>query len=277
MLYFGIVSVGPIVSGTLGTSFGTLPCEKYKDEKETEEDNAKKQNTKLSDETDKYYQTRIDRCTRLKGIHDMEYTAFIFDIVIGFICGLIGLFHLFDLKKDFVSKTGLIGLICGVVGFVFTFVYVIFNGIVFTSKYSGEVERDENGAYAERVDGKSGFYKCLYSDDSGDRYGGRAKVSDLNKKQYNYKKDFYSGVPQTCITDSYSGKCKDLVSDPEFNDASSIYSTCKFLYYPAETEITNKDKFDRFLTTLILSLIVCLANIGLALFGFLLFRTPSDF
>ena len=77
----------------------------------------------------------------------MEYTAFIFDIVIGFICGLIGLFHLFDLKKDFVSKTGLIGFICGVIGFVFTFVYVIFNGIVFTSKYSGVVERDENGAY----------------------------------------------------------------------------------------------------------------------------------
>ncbi|MBQ3642765.1 oligosaccharide flippase family protein, partial [bacterium] len=32
-----------------------------------------------------------------------------------------------------------------------------------------------------------------------------------------------------------------------------------------------------FLTALILSLIVCLANIGLALFGFLLFRNPSDF
>ena len=271
------LSVGPIISGTLGTSLGTLPCEKYKDEKETAEDNAKKANTKLSDERDKYYQSQIDCCTRLKGIHDMEYTAFIFDIVIGFICGLIGLFHLFDLKKDFVSKTGLIGFICGVIGFVFTFVYVIFNGIVFTSKYSGEVERDENGAYAERVDGKSNYYKCLYSDDSGDRYGGRAKVSDLNKKQYNYKKDFYSGVSTTCITSSYSYKCTGHVSDPEFDDASSKYSTCKFLYYIAETGITNKDKFDRFLTTLILSLIVCLANIGLALFGFLLFRTPSDF
>ena len=41
--------------------------------------------------------------------------------------------------------------------------------------------------------------------------------------------------------------------------------------------IENKDLSDRFLTALILSLIVGLANIGLALFGFLLFRTPGDF
>ena len=52
---------------------------------------------------------------------------------------------------------------------------------------------------------------------------------------------------------------------------------CKNIYAPQITSITNKDLFDRFLTALILSLIVCLANIGLALFGFLLFRTPSDF
>ena len=31
------------------------------------------------------------------------------------------------------------------------------------------------------------------------------------------------------------------------------------------------------LTTLILSLVVCLANIGIALFGFLLFKTPGEF
>ena len=68
-------------------------------------------------------------------MHDMEYTSFIFDIVIGFVCGLIGLLQLFDHKKEFISNTGLIGLICGVVGFVLTFVYVIFNGLVYTTVY----------------------------------------------------------------------------------------------------------------------------------------------
>ena len=50
-------------------------------------------------------------------------------------------------------------------------------------------------------------------------------------------------------------------------------NACKFLYESnAQIEITNKDKFDRFLTALILSLFICVAKIGLALFGFLLFK-----
>ena len=52
---------------------------------------------------------------------------------------------------------------------------------------------------------------------------------------------------------------------------------CPFLYLEEEDGVSNKDMFDRFLTALILSLVVCLANIGLALFGFLLFRTPGEF
>ena len=52
---------------------------------------------------------------------------------------------------------------------------------------------------------------------------------------------------------------------------------CPYLYVSEQGDIANQDLYDRFLTTLILSLVVCLANIGLALFGFLLFRTPGDF
>ncbi len=56
------------------------------------------------------------------------------------------------------------------------------------------------------------------------------------------------------------------------------YASCKYLYAnDLQTGVTNKDISDRFLTTLLLSLFVCLANIGLAIFGFLLFRTPTEF
>ena len=80
----------------------------------------------------------------------MEYTSFIFDIIIGFVCGLIGLLHLFGLKKDFVSNTGLIGLICGIIGFIFTLVYVIFNGLVYTTVYlnNGPAIYKRDGDYA---------------------------------------------------------------------------------------------------------------------------------
>ena len=193
ILVFTIInlSVGPIINGkvsifNMGSNLGTFNCKRYKDLYDDDKDAHD-----LTDEEKKTWTSQIDACERAKGMHDMEYTAFIFDIVIGFVCGLIGLLHLFDLKKDFVSNTGLIGLCCGIVGFVLTFVYVIFNGIVFTGKYSGVIKRDSDGAFAERIDGQNGFYECLYYDDSGDAYAGYAKFSDLNKKQYNYKKDFH--------------------------------------------------------------------------------------
>ena len=274
------LSIGPVINkavgvgnsnlqNVLGYPWATANCEYLKDRK----DGA----TNCDDACKKYWDSQIDYCTRAKGMHDMEYTAFIFDIVIGFVCGLIGLLHLFDLKKDFVSNTGLIGLICGIIGFVLTFVYVIFNGIVFTGQYSGEYERDGDGVFAEAQ--SDGSFKCLYYDDSGDFFAGRAKFSDLNKKQYNYKHKFYDGVD--------TGTCEDngnwiiCCSNQEKITTSSCSApattACSKLYAEEIDSITNKDIFDRFLTALILSLVVCLANIGLALFGFLLFRTPSDF
>ena len=259
------LSVGPIVNKVVGNDLGTQNCERWKDLKDRETTDVNKEDK----------QSQADKCTRTKGMHDMEYTAFIFDIVIGFICGLIGLLHLFEVKKEFVSTTGLIGLICGVIGFVLTFVYVIFNGIVFTSNYTDVYERDGDGVFAEQITGSR--YKCLYYDDSGNHYAGRAKISDLNKKQYNYKHKFYDGIDDNCIDtgENWIALCRN---QPEYTaSGGSPPNSCSKLYAKAITEIENKDKFDRFLTALILSLVVCLANIGLALFGFLLFRTPGDF
>ena len=135
------LSIGQVVNKVVGETdfgsdeveWGTANCARYKDSKESTNDEDK----------NKLIQSGIDACERLKGMHDMEYTSFIFDIVIGFICGLLGLFHLFELKKEFVPKTGLIGFACGIIGFMLSFVYVIFNGIVFTSKYSGVPEREK--------------------------------------------------------------------------------------------------------------------------------------
>ena len=216
----------------------------------------------------------------MKGMHDMEYTSFIFDIVIGFICGLLGLLHLFEVKKDFVSNTGLIGLICGIVGFALTFIYVIFNGLVFTGKYSGNEERESDGHFAEKI-GTTSEYKCVGSYDNEDAFSGYAKYSDRNKKQYNYKKDFYGeNFDRSCICELLSAcTTSDSIDSAQISVqcTSFSFSNCKYIYAPAETENTNKDIFDRFLTTLILSLVVRSANIGSALFGFLLFRTPGDF
>ena len=221
----------------------------------------------------------------MKAMHDMEYTSFIFDIIIGFVCSLLGLFHLFDIKKDFIKYTGLIGLGCGFVGFIFTFIYVIYNGLVFTNKYSGVVERESEGYFAER-NGISGTteYKCFSSSDKENIFSGYAKFSDMNKKQYNYQKNFYDNVESYCICEELFRLCSG--SDTfDLTDYTSSYlctsdiltNDCKYIYAEEIKENTNRDKFDRILTALILSLFVCLANIGLGFFGFLLFRTPDEF
>ena len=222
-------------------------------------------------------------------MHDMEYTAFIFDIVIGFVCGLIGLLHLFELKKEFISNTGLIGLGCGVVGFVLTFVYVIFNGLVYTNYDTSKYKIDGDGAFAE-LEGNR--YKCLYYDDKAlNIHSFYAKYSDLGKKQYNYNKGLEEDLekvhdcrrsPSLCIDTSASPYIlgKEYYEPGVVIHDSDNNKDCQFLYTNEDLTtlgIENKDISDRFLTALILSIFVCLANIGLALFGFLLFRAPSDF
>jgi len=173
------LSIGPIISGALKgitqDDIGTLNCAKRKDDWDNADDSGQ-----YNDDELKYqFQYLYDACIRKKGMHDMEYTSFIFDIVIGFVCGLIGLLHLFDLKKDFVSNTGLIGLICGVIGFVLTFVYVIFNGLVYTTVYvmdeaasNGVIKRDGDYVIAEK-DGTN--FKCLYFDHEKNIYSKYAK------------------------------------------------------------------------------------------------------
>ena len=282
------LSIGPIVSGAVKNininpfqgGFGTLNCEKEKDDW----DRAKDGNTKTDDQIKYDEEYEYNACIREKGMHDMEYTAFIFDIVIGFVCGLLGLLHLFDLKKDFVSNTGLIGLICGIIGFALTFVYVIFNGLVYTTVYiesSSYYKRDGDYVFAEKEGDK---YKCLYFDDANNGNSKYAKLNDIGKQQYNYEKDALSNVGNCRLDLSSKDSGHDYVEDCaaqetiELISSSSDYAGCEKLYIDhIFSGIENKDLSDRFLTTLILSLIVCLASIGLALFGFLLFRTPGDF
>ena len=62
-----------------------------------------------------------------------------------------------------------------------------------------------------------------------------------------------------------------------YDEEIDVALVCPYLFLNEMEGVSNKDIFNRFLTALILSLVVCLTNIGLALFGFLLFRTPGEF
>ena len=267
------ISVGPFTSGTLSSYWATANCEYLSDEY----DKAKDDPTRTDDDVKYDEQWKFEQCQRKKGMHDMEYTSFVFDIVIGFVCGLLGLFHLFDVKKEFIPKTGLIGLGCGIVGFIFSFVYVIFNGLVYTTYYDDPsiYKRDSDGIFAES---KGNEIECLYYDVPENRHALIAKYSDLIQKQYNYDKDLIDSYSSSKVGSCTYNDPTDCLANGKIPKGS--HQNCQNLYVPLSQynyEITNKDKSDRFLTTLLLSLFVCLANIGLAIFGFLLYRTPGDF
>ena len=275
------LSIGPNISGKLG-DLGILNCALYKDIYDKEKDNGKE-----GDELKYGEKWEFENCRRRKGMYDMEYTSFIFDVAIGFVCGLMGLLHLFEVKKEYVSKTGLIGLCCGIVGFILTFVYVILNGLVFTTSDTDIYKMDGDLAFAEL---KGDKYECYYFDKKENDHALQAKYSDLGKKQYNYDKDLIkkyetTGVkeclnePSICENTDNGYLEKSAV--PKHNDGTT---DCKHLYFNPHIPLhnwifdyTNKDISDRFLTALILSLFVCLANIGLAIFGLLLFKNPGDF
>ena len=282
ILLFTIInlSIGPIISGTVGYDslnnlgyWGTANCAILKDNY-----NANKGN--YEEEEKKYrYQWGIDCCERKKAMYNMEYTAFIFDVVIGFVCGLLGFLHYLGLKKDFVEKTGLIGLICGCVGFILTFVYVIFNGLVYTNYYDSIIyKRNGDGAFAE-LEGND--YKSLYFDKKGNYHAFYAKYSDLINKQYNYNKDLIDSYE----SDEVGGCTSNPSNCDDDNDGicrigkmqiPGTTKDCQYLYIPKSQlndEIKNKNKSDRFLTSLIVSLIVCFANLGLAFFGFLMAKS----
>ena len=118
---------------------------------------------------------------------------------------------------------------------------------------------------------KGDKYECLYYDKQYNDHSYIPTYSDLLKKQYNYDKDYLKDVDTGCRSsasicvgkESFGGPTKDTKN----NDCKYLYDT--HIYY----EITNKNVSDRFLTALILSLVVCLGNIGLGIFGFLIAKS----
>ena len=292
------LSIGPVITKTVGGDYfsvqmtgftskyfywGTANCKYFSDRY----DDYKKDYPEITKEEKKYnWEWNIKMCKTKKGMHDMEYTAFIFDIVIGFVCGLIGLLHLFEIKNkdsNYVEKTGLIGIGCGGVGFILTFVYVIFNGLVYTKYYTG-VDSGGNNIYKRNGDGafaklEGEDYKSLYFDKKGNYHAFIAKYNDLIKKQYNYDKDLLDSYDKDevdkCINNPANCRLEDGICrlGKQYFDSGKA---CEYLYIPQNDlseDVINKDVSDRFLTTLILSLFVCLANIGLALFGFLIAKS----
>ena len=272
------LSVGPIITKKIGTGWGLVNCQYYQDQYDENKSG-------YDDDQKKNSEWTISRCNNRKSMYIMEYISFIFNMVIGFICSLIGLY---GFQKEVLPKTGIIGMVCGVFGFILTLIYVIYNGIVYTNYYGdGEspspiYKRDGEGAFAE-LDETGKQYECYYFNDYGDVRALYAKYSDLIKSQYNYnykldksfKEDYEKGnctltpVSSRCSTDKY------LPLDYNYSYPSIM---CQKLYYHDRVfdDYSNYDISSRFLSVLLLSIVTLLCYCFLIFSAFKLSKDPSQ-
>ena len=222
-----------------------------------------------------------NQCNREKAMYGLEYSSLILDVTLGFICTILGLLHYFDVAKPFEKVSGIIGLATGVIGFVMTLVYICYSGYIFTNdvayrEYDGSgnhiLKLDGDGALAEKQ--SDGRYKCIYYDkDKKDAI--YAKYNDLGKKQYNYEKKRYydSSKYDECDTDIDLLNC----NSNEGILTLGLPSSCGKVYSDSTpNDFDNKYLFDRWITTFIFSCFICACCIGLAIFGFLLFKSDGS-
>ena len=280
-----VLAVGPITNKIVGQEWGKLNCQLLSDQvKLFKGDVTKLENMK-------------NLCYRQKTMYDMEYAAFIINIVLSFICADLALLHYMDIGKDFEMKTGVIGLASGVIGFVLTLVYVCYSGYIFTNDvaylelnighssyntFDYSIPSDpnpviklyENGAfvkYIEYKDPSDSKYEPIYEDDRDD-FANYIRYKDLGKKEYNYDSKFYKNIYGYNGNNVEEIKCSYDSSDLTSN-LPTDHKACPYAYdtFKVKKDNENKYLYDRWLTALILACVVLLTNLGLAVFGLLLF------
>ena len=266
------ICVAPLINKTHSDfyNWGTKNCKKEKDTYDYNE----KINYYTTDGRKKSAKRAVDQCYSENAMHDLEYTSLIMDIVFGFICTTLGLLHYFDVGKSIEKISGLIGLITGAIIAIITCIYVGYSASLFNNGVTGVNKLYPNKAYLKWKDGKyvHNYDENKISDDPDIVF---AKYRDLGKKQYNYDSDLYKSLQDS---NSEASGCKD--------DTITIYTTrkhygskdCEYIW---STSISNnsveyKYAYDRWLTAIILSVFIVACGLGLAVFGFLLFKNPGS-
>ena len=282
IVIFSIISIcsAPIINKILPDSdeWNTHNCQYQSDSlKNLEKTNAGEDSIKL--------QKKIrNQCNREKAMYGLEYSSLILDVTLGFICTILGLLHYFDVAKPFEKVSGIIGLSTGVIGLVMTLVYICYSGFIFTKDVayrdfdrSGDpiFKLNGDGVFAEKQ--SDGRYKCIYYDkDNEDAI--YVKYNDLGKKQYNYekKRHYDASKYEDCEVD------KSVVDGCNSDGILALKSgntipSCDNIYIKSPSnDFKNKYLFDRWITTFIFSCFICACCIGLAIFGFFLFKSDGS-
>ena len=256
---FSVISIssGPIInkSITSSSSWAYDNCQKHADDEE-----------KATDLNNRYkFHREKTLCQRRKAMYGLEYASFIFDVICGFVCALLSFLRYLNVGKGTEKNTGLVGLITGVVGFVLTFAYFVYSAYIFTNdKADGNIKKLFPNGATYKIVGESSDQKLItsYENDKNDD-SQFIKYYELGQKQYNYDSD---------ITKVYGTSTKCVFNSD--TDSPTPNPQCEYLYdtyNSPENGIGNKYLYDKWVNTLIFSFVISVCNIGLLIFGLLLF------
>ena len=306
IVVFSIICLctAPIINGILSeaSGWGTNNCKEKSDKYKYEKDN------NYPEETVKQSKKKRNLCNRQKAMYGLEYSSYIIDVSLGFICAVLGLLHFFDVGKSFQKYSGLIGLVTGIVGFVLTLVYIIYSGYIFTKDISEDYDgafdnsvyinsRSYDFNYLLKLNGEGAFaeldgdnYKCIFYKEK-DENAVLAKYKDLGKKSLNYEKkrnydqkdEYTKCAVHDAVYGCYYNNNGQYVPNPLPPSGYSLINivtlksnNCKYLYLSKVAGgFGNKYLYDNWLTNIIFGCLIIACEIGLAIFGFLLFKNSD--
>jgi len=199
---------------------------------------------------------------------------------------LLGLLHYFDVGKSFEKFSGLIGLISGAICFILTLIYIIYSCYIFDNDIYRDEDNDpvnklySNGAYYKWEDSK---YKRPYDEEENDKKPylelEYIRYKDLGKKQYNYNSKIYKSYNDPDVKDEikncmYGSYTSSTVQRPYLDGSSS---KCEYIWRASYSDpgYDKKYLFDKWITSIIFGVLILVCDIGLAIFGFLLFSGSS--
>ena len=269
------ICVAPIINGFFGEEWGNANCKLISDEYDY-----KKNEKKNPNESDEDRKKRLDEikkqiniCKRQKAAYGLEYASLTCDVILGGICAILGLLHYLEIGKTIEKKSGLLGIITGTIGFIITIIYIIFSAYIFNNDNKKDSKRFPNRAILKW----NGYqYVPPYDMNKVEEHPDiiYATFSELGQKQYNYDSELFKSIKNL----NYMTSCQDFTNIGEKNQRTG----CDYLWdssgmnIDSEHDIKNKYIYDRWITTIILSVFIIVCNIGLILFGFLLFKNLGE-
>ena len=164
--------------------------------------------------------------------------------------------------------SGILGLSIGIISAVITCVYLGYSGYIFNNETIRTIPRLYENKATWKWNGQK--YVANYDETSSDYDEGFIKIKDLGKKQYNYDTDIYKASKDT--KSEFNG-CKSAVVPYTRIDYQGT-KHCDYIWINdvQNDSVTNKFLYDRWVTTLLFSAIICVCGIGLCIFGFLVFN-----